>query len=142
MRWWRWLRSLGGWGTASLVLLALTSVGVLSIALSPTSIYWTGTAVHGYEQGGIVYYRYAGKDYTMPGRGSAGDERQVPRTVYLRPSRPTDAMLRNPYGYGADVAFVAVWPVAAAVCLAVGTARRRQRPPLRPLRPVPRTAQD
>ncbi len=107
------------------VALALVVVGLmftLAELMSPSRLYWTGDAVQGTNSGGIVYYRVAGRDYTLdaPGEAPARDTRV---TVYVNPDDPTDGLISRPTRW-VDAGLVVVWFLAAAGCVGVAALRR------------------
>ena len=74
----------------------MAGVGTMFLILTLSSIgglVWTGTSVHGTEEGGLVYFTYHGHVYTVDDRGSY---RNGPRTVYVDPNNPARAVLNNP----------------------------------------------
>ena len=100
-------------------------IGTILLVLNLSSVgglVWTGTPVHGSEQGGLVYYTYGGHVYTLDDLGSF---RTGPRTVYVDPSNPGRAVLNHAVWGGLQLASVAV-PYLLALGFAVGTIRRKR----------------
>ena len=84
-----------GWFVGSaIVLFAFTLIMVLGELQSPDAVLWTGHHVVGTEQGGIVYYRWHGQNYSLDAPGS-GSSKAV--DVYLDPGNPDRAMIDNIY---------------------------------------------
>ena len=108
--------------------LALLVMGVLVVTLeleSPSSLYFTGTEVQGYSQGGITYYSYEGVDYSADNpRQSASVTARVPTTVWFDPSNPSDA-LTNTTTRWLEAVGMGIWFVAALVVLVVGVIRHQ-----------------
>lgn len=108
----------------------LAVVGVLFVALvlqSSTAVLWTGTRVDGYSQGGITYFDYQGRPYTILDDGqAAGDTARVPTAVYVPADDPGNARQDGPQRW-VDAASVLVWFVAAGGVLISGVRRRRRR---------------
>ncbi|MGH3425246.1 MAG: DUF3592 domain-containing protein [Nocardioidaceae bacterium] len=110
---------------SSKVAIALVCAGVLVLLLLaqlPERLYWTGDAVQGVNNGGIVYYQVDGREWTVndPGPVPAQD---TPVTVYVDPDEPSHALLQGP-GRWIDGVFVLVWFVAAALLVALAASRR------------------
>lgn len=108
-------------------LLVMGGVAVLVEAQSPSSIYWTGVAVSGSSERGLVYYRYHGQEFTIPDpRRGAADVRPVGVRVFLDPEQPsiarTDGLAR-----WTDAVLVLGWFVVAAALVPVGVLRQRRR---------------
>jgi hypothetical protein len=84
-----------------------------------SSVQFTGTAVHGVDRGGIVYYSYKGQNYSLDDTSKFNSH-----TVYFRPSRPdTTAELGNTPMKVLDVVIVAI-PFLIAFTIAGVEARR------------------
>jgi hypothetical protein len=121
----RWI----GRGTlvTALVLLLMGGVAVVVESQSASALYWTGRRVEGVSEGGIIFYRYGGQEYTTtdPARG-AGDTRPVPVAVYVDPDDPTQS---RPDGVTrwVDAAGMGVWFAAALAVLPIGYVRRQRR---------------
>jgi hypothetical protein len=116
----------GALGVA-LALLLMGCVAVTVESQSDSALYWTGQRVDGVSQGGIVYYRVQGREYTVtdPSRGAEAT-RPVPVAVYVDRDDPSRA---RPDGVTrwVDGAGVGVWFVAALVVLPIGYVRRQRR---------------
>ena len=110
-------------------LLLLGLLVVLVQSSFPTWLFWTGDRVSGTNHEGLVYYRIRGEQYTVddPRPVPAHD---VPVTVYVDPSDPSQALLERP-GVWIDAGFDLVFFVAAAGCLVFAAARRSRRRRLR-----------
>lgn len=107
-------------GAIVLVVVGLLFLGML--AQSPTRIYWTGDQVPGTVEGGLVYYRVAGEQYTVDDTGrTPADGTRV--TVFVDSGDPTQALLNRPVRW-IDAGSVVVWFVAAGVLLGVAALRR------------------
>lgn len=103
----------------------MAGVATTFLAFTLSSIgglVWTGTAVKGSEQAGLVYYTYKGHVYTVDDINSY---RTGPRTVYVDPGNPARAVLNTPVAGGIQLATVAV-PYLIAVAFAVWAVRRRR----------------
>jgi hypothetical protein len=110
---------------STIAAIALVAMGLLvlgMLAQSPTRIYWTGAQVPGTVDGGLVYYRVAGEQYTVDDTGEApADGTRV--TVFVDEGDPTQALLDRPVRW-IDAGAVVVWFVAAGALLAVAALRR------------------
>jgi hypothetical protein len=96
------------------LVLTLNSIG---------GLVWTGTAVHGTEQSGLVLYRYHGTTYSVD---DAGSTRSGPRIVYIDPGNPRRAVLNTPASEALQIVIVGV-PYALALAFAVHSVRRKWR---------------
>ena len=123
----RWLgRVFEGAGPFPVVALVLAAVGVMFLILTLASIeglVWTGQAVHGNEQGGIILYSYRGTNYSFDDSGS---NRTGPRTLYIDTSDPSRAVLKSPASVALDVLTVG-GPMVGALCFAAEAVRRKRR---------------
>jgi hypothetical protein len=111
--------------TSTKVSLALVVVGLLFALVelqSPSSLYWTGKAVHGTNSGGIVYYRVGGKNFTLDAPGAAPSH-DTPVTVYVDPDDPGQGLLSRSTRW-VDAAGVLGWFVAAGACVGIAALRR------------------
>ncbi len=110
-----------GWFAGLAVALFMFAlIMVLGELQSPDLVLWTGHRVVGTEQGGIVYYRWHGQNYSLdaPGYGSS---KAV--SVYLDPGNPAHAMIDNAYNRAAVGSLIGL-PVAGGVALlAIGLSR-------------------
>jgi hypothetical protein len=116
-----------GFLTAIVLLVCMGVAAVLVEVQSPSSLYWRGERVAAVSQGGIVFYRWHGQNYTIgdPKRG-ASDVRAVPETVYLDPDDPGQALVGSVTRW-IDGGLVAVWFVAALALVPFGVVRQRRR---------------
>jgi hypothetical protein len=115
-----------GTGPFPAIALALAALGTLFLVLTLDSIgglVWTGTAVHGTEQDGLVLYRYHGATYSVDDSGST---RSGPRTVYIDPGNPRRAVLNTPASEALQIVIVGV-PYALALAFAAHSFRRKWR---------------
>lgn len=118
---------------SSKVAIGLALVGVLVVLLLAQlqdRWYWTGDAVHGINEGGLVYYHAGGREWTVDDPGPA-PAHATPVTVYVDPDDPSRAVLDGPLRW-IDTGFVLVWFVAA-LGLVLGSAMKRARARRRPL---------
>ena len=110
---------------STIAAIVLVVVGLLFLGMeaqSPTRIYWTGEQVQGTEDGGLVYYRVAGEQYTVDDTsGSRADGAHV--TVFVDRGDPTQALLDRPVRW-VDAGAVVVWFVGAGVLVLVAGLRR------------------
>lgn len=107
----------------AIVLLVLGLIFVSLEAQSPNWVYFTGETVTGTVDGGIVYYKVAGEQYTQ-------DDPQLPQppdgtriNVYFHHGDPSDALLDRPVRWVEGAGMLA-WFVAAALLLVVAALRR------------------
>jgi hypothetical protein len=115
-----------GTGPFPAIALALAALGTMFLVLTLDSIgglVWTGTAVHGTEQNGLVLYRYHGATYSVDDSGST---RSGPRVVYIDPSNPRRAVLNTPASEALQIVVVGV-PYALALGFAMYSVRRKWR---------------
>lgn len=109
---------------ALLVVFGLLFVGVET--QSPDWVYFTDHHVTGTVTGGIVFYKVAGKEYSLD------DTRQPPGAegstvqVYYQKSDPGTALLDRPMRWIDTVAML-IWFPVAAILLVVAAARRTRR---------------
>ena len=95
------------------------ALGFILIPVVFSSVRWTGTAVHGIDRGGIVYYTYQGQNYSLD-----DTSRFDSHTVYFNPKHPdTSAELGNSAATAVDIASVAV-PFLIALAIVAFEARR------------------
>ena len=74
---------------AAVVILVAISLLILHSSLSgPSAVQWTGTRVQGVERGGIVYYSYAGEQYSIDDYGHFNTT-----TVAFNKSDPNDTAI-------------------------------------------------
>lgn len=123
-----------GVGIFAAVAGVLCAIGVLAVLLelqSPSLVMWTGIKVRGTTQSGLTYYSYQGQNYSIDNpHAAANDPSEVPTTVWLSQSDPTDSTktyIENVYTRWIDFGFVTGWFFAAAVLLAAGFIRRHLR---------------
>lgn len=112
--------------------LALVVVGVLAVLVelqSPSLTYWTGRRVPGVNDGGIVFYRVDGRQYTVD--ATRTPPAPEPVTVFVSRDDPSAALVDAPTRW-VDLVGVAGWFAGALVLLVVGQVRRR-----RPYAPLP-----
>ena len=116
-----------GWLAVIIALLVAGGLAVLVEAQSPSAVYWTGDRVAAYSEGGIIFYRYRGQDYTISDddRGAA-DTQRVPVPVWVDPDDPTQARADNLVRW-VDAVSVAGWFVAVVALLPVACVRQRRR---------------
>jgi hypothetical protein len=110
-----------GWFVGlALVLFAFSLIMLLGELQSPDLVLWTGHRVVGSEQGGIVYYRWHGQNYSLdaPGYGSS---KAV--GVYLDPGNPDHAMIDNVYNRMAVGSLIGVPFAGGVTLLALGLSR-------------------
>ncbi|HEY6798804.1 MAG TPA: hypothetical protein VI248_29345 [Kineosporiaceae bacterium] len=118
-------------GRGALALIAVLLLGgclaVLVEAQSESSIYFTGDRTGAVSQGGIIYYRFAGANYTITddARGAA-DTTPVPVAVYVDPADPAHARVDGVTRW-VDLVCVGVWFVAAGAVFPVAVRRQRRR---------------
>lgn len=118
-----WLRRPSTFAAAGLVLIGCLFIAVE--AQSPTHVYWTGQSVQGSNQGGIVFYRVHGEQYSLDDT-DAVPPRPTPITVYYDPSDPSQALYDKPTRW-IEAGAILVWFVAAAAFLVFSALRRRRR---------------
>ena len=101
------------------------SAFVASILLSPGGWQWwlDTKTVHGMERDGIVYYSYRGGNYTVDDQGS---DRTGPRTVYLIPSQPSNAVLSETPTQVLDLGLTGGLYLVGCGFVAAGFLRRRR----------------
>lgn len=109
---------------AALCLLVLGVLCVLVQLQSPSMILWTGDAVRGTDDGGIIYYTVNGDERTLNDPHEAPPH-PVPVTVYADPDDSSHDRVSGPAKWF-DAVFVSLPFAAAGVVLAVGIARRRR----------------
>ncbi len=109
-------------GAAAFCVLAL--LGVLVVLQSPTRLLWTGTTVQGRVDGGIAYYSYQGRSYSVDAVGASASDPPHHATVYLDPSDPQDARLDNTPARMVDAGFVGTALLGAVVFAVAGLTRR------------------
>lgn len=131
-------RRLGEWLAlpSTVVAVAILLLGVAFIGLevqSPNRTYWTGERVSGTVDGGIVYYRIGGEEYTVDDTGEPKPD-GTPIDVYLDPDEPSEALLPRPVRWVEGGAILACF-VAAGLLPVVAALRRRRRNRLRPTDP-------
>jgi len=120
------------WMLIALALAVLWALFLLVEVQSETHIYWSGRPVVGSNQGGIVFYRVNGEQYTIDDPGPT-PPRPEPRTVYYDPKDPYVAMLDGPLRLIEEGLFVGLAGGAAVsfgIGIATGELRRRRRVPL------------
>jgi hypothetical protein len=113
-----------GWSVgAAAVLLLFALLAGLVVAQSPQIVLWTGQHATGYERGGLVFFRYSGRTYSVdvPGYGSASAV-----SVYFDPADPSTAMADNLADRAFTGGLVGGPVVAAALVLAIGLTRKRR----------------
>jgi hypothetical protein len=118
----RWFE---GTGPFPILAVIMAAVGTMFLVLTLSSIgglVWTGTAVKGNEQGGLVYYTYKGHVYTVDDLNSY---RTGPRTVYVDPGNPGRAVLNTPVSGGIQLATVG-GPYLIAAGFVVWSVRRKR----------------
>jgi hypothetical protein len=122
--------------TAAAAAVAAFGVLVLLLALQlPSSVYLTGRAVEGVNDGGLIYYQVDGSEYTLDAVGDPPASPE-PATVYVARDDPSQALADRP-GRWLDLGFVGAPFATALVLLVWGQARRvrrrRRQEPLVPL---------
>lgn len=92
----------------------------LLVAQSGSRLLWTGQAVTGREQGGLVYYQWQGKSYTLdvPGYASAKSV-----TLYLDPGNPSDAGVDSTTDRVATILGIGLPVLAGMAVLVIGGSR-------------------
>jgi hypothetical protein len=117
-------RAFTGTGPFPVLALVAAAVGTMFLVLTLNSIgglIWTGTAVKGQEESGLVYFRYHGQVYTVDDPGSF---RSGPRTVYIDPHDPTRSTLNSTIAGGLQAAVVFGPYLAAAVFTGLAVSRK------------------
>jgi hypothetical protein len=110
-----------------LALLAMGGVAVIVESQSPSNLYWTGDQVTAVSEGGVVFYQYGNRQYTITDdHRSANDTQPVSLTVFVDPGQPSRALVDGPIRW-LDAALVAVWFLAAAALLPLAMSRQRRR---------------
>jgi hypothetical protein len=110
-----------GWFVGlAIALFAFTLIMLLGELQSPDLVLWTGHRVVGTEQGGIVYYRWHGQNYSVdaPGYGSS-----KAISVYLDPASPDHAMIDNVYNRALAASLIGVPFAGGVALLCVGLSR-------------------
>jgi hypothetical protein len=132
----RWFDGLGLFIGPAIALFVLALLVVVLELHTPEILLWTGHRVAGTEQGGIVFYRWQGQNYSLDAPGSRSANAV---SVYLDPGDANNAIIDN-LADRAFVGFLIGGPVIAGVALiATGvfrrsrSRRRRKRPGLRPV---------
>jgi hypothetical protein len=134
----RWFDGLGLFIGPAIALFVLALLVVVLELNTPEILLWTGHRVVGAEQGGIVFYRWHGQNYSLdaPGYGSSKTV-----SVFIDPGDANNAVVDNL----ADRAFVGLLiggPVAVGVALIATGLIRRTRSRRRRKRGGPRPAID
>jgi hypothetical protein len=111
---------------STVVAMVLLVFGMIVVSLEAQSqnwVYYTGQHVTGTVDGGIVYYRVGGEQYTL-------DDPQVPQPangtkvgVYYHAGNPSAGMLDRPVRWVEGTGML-IWFVAAGVLLLVAGLRR------------------
>lgn len=111
---------------STVIATALVVLGLIFVSLEAQSqnwVYYTGDRVTGTVDGGIVYYKVAGRQYTQ-------DDPQLPQPadgtrvgVYYHPGDPSTALLDRPVRW-VELAGMLSWFVGAALLLLVAALRR------------------
>jgi hypothetical protein len=117
------------WMLVSLGLAVLWALFFLVEIQSESAIYWYGSSVVGSNEGGIVFYKVHGQQYTIDDTGPTPPQPE-PRTVYYDPANPYVAMLDSPLRVGEEVLFVGLAAGAVAsfgIGIATGELHRRRR---------------
>ena len=115
-----WFDGAGWFVGLAAVLFVFTLIMVLGELQSPDVVLWTGHRVTGTEQGGIVYYRWQGQNYSIDAPGN-GSSKAV--NVYLDPGNPEHALADNVYNRVAIGPLVGVPFAGGLVLLAAGLTR-------------------
>jgi hypothetical protein len=114
----------GGLAWAALAAAFVGTVFLIAVLASPGSWEWTGSKqVAGTEQNGVVYYTYSGHHYSTDDVNSF---RTGPRTVWVDPSNPSNAVLHVTVAQASDWAVTAGPYTACVVLLIAGFWRRRR----------------
>jgi hypothetical protein len=124
---WRALRDRLFGGTASYVVAAVLFliVGVLAVvvvAQTEQRLYFTGREVPAVNNGGIVFYRVGGEQFTQDAPGKAPKHPQ-PTSVFVDRGDPYAAVIDGPNRW-IDTAFVLAGFGGAAIFLVLGQAHR------------------
>ncbi|MGH9124133.1 MAG: hypothetical protein ACRDZ8_05315, partial [Acidimicrobiales bacterium] len=120
----RW-QGMGAFPGLGIGFLVLSLAFLVVAALSPTSLQWTGTAVHAtYTRDGSIHYTYHGQSYLLADPTSSTFHET---TVFIDPSKPANAILDNPFDRVLDVVSVGGPLLLAALVFALGFRRRRRR---------------
>lgn len=113
-----------GWSVGlAAVLFVFALVAAALVAQSPEAVLWTGQRTVGTESGGLVVFRYQGRDYSVPVPGS-GSAKAV--SVYFDPGDPSDAMA-DTLTHRLTTGLLVGVPLAAGVTvLAMGLTRKQR----------------
>lgn len=112
---------------STIAAIVLVVVGLLFVGLevqSPNRVYFTGERVTGTVQGGIVFYKVQGSQYTQdyPEVSTPPDGTKI--GVYFYPDNPSGALVDRPTRW-IEAGAILVWFVAAAALLILAAFRRR-----------------
>ena len=108
-------------------------IGVFALLIevqSPSFVLWTGIEVHGVTRDGVTYYSYDGERHVVDNPHAAPDESDPDTVVWLSRSHPEDeskAYIENPWNRWVELAFVAVWFLAALGFVVAGLLRAQLR---------------
>ena len=119
---WLALRSTIG----AIVLLVLGVLFVTIEAQSPNWAYFTGDHVTGTVEGGIVYYRVDGRNYTQDDTRNPTGADGSKVSVYFYQDAPANARIDQPTRWIEGAAMV-VWFVGAVLLVLVSAVRRSGR---------------
>jgi len=119
-----WFDGAGWFVGLAVALLVFTLIAVFVQLQSPDHILWTGQRAVGTEQGGIVFYRWHGQNYSVDVRGF-GSSKNV--SVYFDPADPSDAMADNAVNRAVTALLVGGPFTGAIALLAVGLSRSYRR---------------
>jgi hypothetical protein len=116
-----WFDGTGWYIGLAVALFAFALVMVLAELQSPDVVLWTGHRVVGAEEGGIVYYRWHGQNYSLnaPGYGSA---KAV--GVYLDPGNPAHAVIDNIAARALTGSLIGLPAAGGVALLTIGLSRR------------------
>jgi hypothetical protein len=118
-----WFTGLSYYVAAACVCLMFALLGFFAVRLSPDDmLLWTGTKVVGYEQGGIVFYHWHDRQYTLDVPGYASHPSV---TVYLNPADPPDAVTDSLGNRVLDGMYTVVPAALGIMIVAIGVWRRR-----------------
>jgi hypothetical protein len=110
----------GGYIAGAVVLFIAALLFALLGLQSPSALMWTGQAVSGSEQAGIVYYSWHGQSYTLDDRGSASASHVL---VYIDPANPSDGIVYHTWDRVGTILVIGVPLVASMAVLAWGGSR-------------------
>ncbi len=120
------LEGLGCSLTATLLFAVIGVLFLFAELQSSDTLLWTGRAVASIEKGGLDYYSFKGRSYTLDVPEEQVSEPAKPVTVYVDPSNPNLAIKDNPAARWFEASFVCLPFLAALATFLAGLARRRR----------------